>query len=55
MSEKIKTEMKPWQKPELIVLVRSKLEEPILATKQIKAQCGKCSVDRCVGSGTAAS
>ena len=32
MDRKIKTEEKPWQKPELIVLVRSKPEEAVLVT-----------------------
>jgi hypothetical protein len=31
MDEKIKTEKRPWQKPELIVLVRSKPEEAVLS------------------------
>lgn len=31
MSEKIKSDKKPWQKPELLVLVRSNPEEAVLA------------------------
>jgi hypothetical protein len=32
MDEKIKTQRKQWQKPELTVLVRSKPEEAVLTT-----------------------
>jgi len=32
MDEEIKTEKQPWQKPELVVLVRSKPEEAVLTT-----------------------
>jgi hypothetical protein len=31
MDKEIKTEKRPWQKPELIVLVRSRPEEAVLA------------------------
>jgi hypothetical protein len=36
MDEKIKTQRKQWQKPELIVLVRSKPEEAVLSTCKVK-------------------
>jgi hypothetical protein len=32
MDEEIKTQRKQWQKPELVVLVRSKPEEAVLAS-----------------------
>jgi len=32
MDEKIKTEKRPWQKPELIVLVQSKPDEAVLSS-----------------------
>jgi hypothetical protein len=36
MDEKIKTQRKQWQKPELIVLVRSKPEEAVLSQCKTK-------------------
>ena len=46
MDEEIKNKKKPWQKSELIVLVRSKPEEAVLvsckSTVTVIAGCGVC-------------
>ncbi len=40
MTEPIKIEKKPWQKPELIILVRSKPEEMVLSSCKISPTSG---------------
>ena len=52
MDEEIKTQRKQWQKPELIVLVRSKPEEAILAGCKGGVQGGRAGGPnvQCAGS-----
>jgi hypothetical protein len=47
MHQKILTDKKPWQKPELIVLVRSHPEEVVLAVCKNASAAGPLNKKKC--------